>query len=201
MRLALPAADIRYLPEFMSSAAADRWLQILLSELAWRRDSISLFGRRHGLPRLHCWYADSGLRYRWSGLDMEPVPWPPALMDLRSRVEGEAGVLFNSALANLYRDGNDSMGWHADDEPELGERPVIASLSLGAPRAFRLRHKAGRYEPRTIELEPGSLLLMAGDTQCNWQHSVPRRKRVADARINLTFRHTLPRHEAALAAR
>ncbi len=155
--------------------------------LAWQQPQLRIFGRIVNAPRLEAWYGDTGAAYSYSGLAHEPLPWTPELQALRKRVERTARVSFNSVLANLYRDGSDSNGWHADDEPELGEQPVIASLSLGAPRRFLLRHRktGDRVE---IVLESGSLLVMRGATQECWKHSVPKQRTVQMPRINLTFR-------------
>jgi hypothetical protein len=134
-------------------------------------------------------FGDAGLVYSWSGIEMRPRPWPESLHALRERLCRETGVAFNTVLANLYRNGADSVGWHADDEPELGDAPVIASVSLGAERDFRLRHRTRKdLAVKTIALPHGSLLLMRGGTQRMWKHQLPRRKRVTSARINLTFR-------------
>jgi alkylated DNA repair dioxygenase AlkB len=165
----------------------------LMREVSWRRDCVQVFGRSHPIPRLHQWYGDPGSEYRWSGLTMRPEPWTATLHDLRIRVSEAVGHDFNSVLVNLYRDGGDSMGWHADDEPELGDNPTIASVSLGAERDLKLRYRQrdAREANRTISLESGSLLVMAGMTQRFWQHSLPKRRRVTEPRINLTFRRII----------
>lgn len=146
-----------------------------------------MFGRTVPAPRLEAWYGDPGAAYTYSGLAHEPLPWTAELQDLRERVESATATTFNSVLANLYRSGADSNGWHADDEPELGEQPVIASLSLGATRRFLLRHRASG-ERVELMLEAGSLLVMRGATQQCWQHCVPKQRTVQAPRINLTFR-------------
>ena len=145
-----------------------------------------LFGRDVPAPRLSCWIGDAGTTYTYSRVRFEPRPWPPSVAALRDAIASATGFLPNSVLANRYRDGRDAMGWHADAEPELGPEPVIASLSLGAPRRFVLRHRT-RGLRHELVLAPGSLLLMAGATQAHWQHALPRAK-VAGPRINLTFR-------------
>ena len=182
----------------MNGFLADQEATLLLDELrhslAWRQDTIRLFGKRHPIPRLHQWYGDHGASYKWSGLVMQPRRWPAPLVALKARIEAASGARFNSVLANLYRDGNDSMGWHADDEPELGKHPVIASLSLGANRDFLLRHRAKQRPTEYLSLGHGSLLLMAGATQQYWQHALPKRRRVSAPRINLTFRWIIPAH-------
>ncbi len=190
---------------FIGGREADRLLAALQAGLDWRRDRVRVFGREHPIPRLHCWYGDTNAAYRWSGLHMAPQPWPAVLATLRERLEVAAGAPFNAVLANLYRDGRDSMGWHADDEAELGSRPVIASISLGAARDFVLRPRrraravhAGKITdgaeraPVRLSLPHGSLLLMTGDTQANWQHALPKRLRITDPRINLTYRYIIP---------
>jgi alkylated DNA repair dioxygenase AlkB len=191
--LPLPGADMRLCPGWLGRAEADALLVTLREAIAWENHRIRLFGRELPSPRLSCWIGDPGTRYTYSRTRFEPRPWPRSLLDLRHRVERACDARFNSVLANLYRDGDDAMGWHSDDEPELGPTPVIASLSLGATRRFRLRPKRAkaaveRVASLRIELEHGSLLRMAGDTQRNYQHALPRERLVRDARINLTFR-------------
>lgn len=187
-RIDLPGADVTLAPAWLGRAAADDLLATLLDRLPWEVHRIRMFGRVVDSPRLSAWMGDADAVYRYSGTRFVPHPWTPELRALRDRVAAACGVSFNSVLANLYRDGADRMGWHSDDEPELGARPAIASLSLGAERTFRFRAKAGG-EPVAIELPHGSLLKMAGDTQRLYRHELPARKRVAGARINLTFRH------------
>jgi alkylated DNA repair dioxygenase AlkB len=180
-----PCPDATLRPDFLPASEADALLAVFLAHLAWRQDTVRLFGRAHPIPRLHQWYGDPGCDYRWSGLSLTPLPWPPALAELRDRVAEASGAPFNCALANLYRDGRDAMGWHADDEPELGG--VVASVSLGAVRDFALR---SRVDDRrvTLPLPHGSLLVMADGCQQRWQHALPRRLRVTTPRVNLTFR-------------
>ena len=186
----LPDADLELRPDFLAPPAADLLFEELRHQLAWRQDQIRIFGRVHDLPRLQAWYGDPGARYIYSGIQLEPEPWIPALVPLRERLERElAPARFNSVLANLYRDGRDSNGWHSDDEPALGERPLIASLSLGATRRFQLRHKSrSDLATRSLELRHGTLLVMRGATQDCWRHAVPKTRRVVGERINLTWR-------------
>ncbi|MGH9060378.1 MAG: alpha-ketoglutarate-dependent dioxygenase AlkB family protein, partial [Acidimicrobiales bacterium] len=170
-------------------------MDALDEQLGWRQERARLFGRTIPLPRLTAWYGDVG--YRYSGVDHPPAAWPPVLDELRCLV-GTVVPMPNSVLANLYRDGRDSVSWHADDEPELGSHPVIASVSLGATRRFLLRHRAGRGQPGqpsagapekvAVDLTHGSLLVMAGDCQRCWHHAVPKSSRPVGPRINLTFR-------------
>ncbi|MFT4628280.1 MAG: alkylated DNA repair dioxygenase AlkB [Myxococcota bacterium] len=187
--LGLADADVRLRPGFYSSRAADGIFLALRREIPWRQDCIRIFGKEHPLPRHQQWFADDGLVYTWSGIRMVPAPWTPTLLDIRRRLQQDTGVYYNTVLANLYRDGHDTVSWHADDEPELGECPLIASLSFGAERDFLLRHRERTDLDRVcVSLSHGSLLLMGGATQRFWEHSLPRRKRVTAPRINLTFR-------------
>lgn len=166
---------------------ASSFFERLKAETPWESETLTLFGRKVTAPRLISWHGDAGTAYGYSGVRHEPKPWTPALRQLKARVEKAAGVRFNSALLNLYRDGRDGMGWHADDEPELGPRPVIASLSLGATRRFQLRRKDGT-ETLDYELASGDLLLMKGDSQRLWRHRVPKTAKKVLPRINVTFR-------------
>jgi alkylated DNA repair dioxygenase AlkB len=175
-----------YDPEFLSVGEADVLFTELLQAVAWKQEG----GRGRLFPRLTAWYADLGVRYSYSGVTHEPVPWLPALLDIKNRIEELAQAKFNSLLLNLYRGGQDSIGMHADDEPELGTNPVIGSVSLGAVRQFVLRHKKTR-ERRTLDLSHGSLLLMSGTSQHHWLHGVPKTRSPVGQRINLTFRRIL----------
>lgn len=191
--LKLVNANLRLQQNFLPETAATRLFHALTDAVTWRRDSIKLFGKSMEIPRLHQWFADDGLTYKWSGLTMTPQPWLYELIDIREQIEAACDYPFNSVLANLYRDGSDSMGWHADDEPELGHQPVIASLSLGAERDFVMRCRDDETAKKQyIKLQHGSLLLMAGDTQRYWQHSLPKRRKISEPRINLTFRLIRP---------
>ncbi|MBC1262318.1 alpha-ketoglutarate-dependent dioxygenase AlkB [Synechococcus sp. BSF8S] len=167
----------------------------LQQEIPWRQESITLFGRTHPLPRLTCWVADPGCSYRYSGLANEPQPWSEPLRQIREALAATLGWRFNSVLLNRYRDGDGAMGWHADDEAELEPQAPIASLSLGATRSFRLRPRARQAEgvrPISLELGHGDLLVMDPPTQQHWLHSLPRRRRVSQERLNLTFRLIRP---------
>jgi alkylated DNA repair dioxygenase AlkB len=154
----------------------------------WQREEVVIFGQRRPVPRLVAWHGDPGARYCYSGTHHEPLPWTPALARVRERVQALTGREFNAALLNLYRDGRDGMGWHADDEPELGPEPAIASVSLGAARRFCLRHRRRRAARMDLSLPHGSLLVMSGATQRNWVHAVPKTAVPVGERINLTFR-------------
>jgi alkylated DNA repair dioxygenase AlkB len=185
----LPDATLRFVPDWLGASEADALLEALQAQVAWETHRIRLFGKEHDSPRLSCWIGDPDASYVYSRVRFEPRPWPPALAALRARIDEASGVAMNSVLANLYRSGHDAMGWHSDDEPELGARPVIASLSLGGTRRFRFRHRRDHARTFAMDLPHGSLLLMSGDTQANWQHALPRTARPVPARLNLTFRH------------
>ncbi len=169
---------------------SEGWYERLRRDLEWRSQEILLFGKPVLQPRLMDWYADPDVTYRYSGLTLAPKAWPPVLRELRVRLEAHCGAGFNSVLCNAYRDGQDSMGWHADDEPELGPLPLIASLNFGATRRFRIRPKGGGASVG-VELQSGSLLLMSGRSQADYQHAVPKTRRPVGPRINLTFRKVL----------
>lgn len=174
--------------DWMAAPAAEALNAALSQAISWETHRLRLFGRWVDAPRLSCWIGDPGAVYRYSGQTFAPQPWPQALLPLRQRLREELGVDFNSVLANLYRDGRDAMGWHSDDEPELGPEPVIASLSLGAARRFVLRRRDDHAVKQALVLEPGSLLVMRGVSQRDWQHALPRTAKPVGPRINLTFR-------------
>lgn len=180
--------DVRYFPAVYSPAASNLLLQQLTAETPWRHDAIRIFGKPVLQPRLTAWYGDAGKAYSYSGITMQPLPWTVTLLELKQKAEILSGQAFNSALLNLYRDGQDSMGWHRDNEPELGPNPVIASLSFGAVRTFKLKHYRDKKQVYAIGLESGSLLLMQGTTQHHWLHALPKTALPKTARINITFR-------------
>ena len=187
--LSLPDAEVLLDVHFLAPAEAATLLAELTATVAWRQEPIKLFGREVMQPRLTAWYGDPDATYRYSGLRLEPLPWLPALQQLRARLEAATGARFNSVLLNLYRSGQDSMGYHADDEPELGPAPVIASLTLGATRTFRLKSRPGvPAQALSLPLPAGSLLVMRGETQQNWLHALPKTVRPVGPRLNLTFR-------------
>ena len=189
----LPDADVALDPAWLAPAQADALFADLRDGIAWGVHRIRLFGKLVDSPRLSCWIGDPGTAYVYSGTRFEPRTWPAALLPVRERLQRETGIAFNSVLANLYRDGRDRMGWHSDNEPELGRHPTIASLSLGAERRFVLKHRSVPSLKRTVVLTHGSLLLMAGDTQASYRHALPASRRVSEPRINLTFRRIVPR--------
>lgn len=160
----------------------------LLQTISWEQHFVRLFGKSVPCPRLSAWYGDAGAAYAYSGTNYEPKAWTRELSAVRRRLEDAAGCSFNSVLLNRYRSGQDSMGWHADDEPELGGQPIIASVSVGARRKMRFRLKSDHRVTHDQWLDSGSLLIMAGETQHLWQHALPKTRRVDGERINLTFR-------------
>lgn len=186
--IALPGADLRFASQWLDATDADALFETLLTTVPWETHRIRIFGRDVDSPRRSCWIGDAAAVYTYSRTQFVPKPWTPALAALRVRLEAACGTAFDSVLANLYRDGRDSMGWHSDDEPELGPAPVIASVSLGAVRRFLLKHRHEPVQATALELPHGSLLVMAGATQRNYRHALPRSTRISQTRINLTFR-------------
>lgn len=185
---------ITLIDPFLPAPEAEALFAALRDGVAWKHEKIRVFGREHLQPRLTAWFGDPGAVYTYSGLTLAPAPWSPELAALRALVEEACGERFNSALVNYYRGGDDSMGFHADAEPELGQNPVIASVSLGAHRRFLLKPTRKLKEPAApleLSLGGGSLLVMAGTTQHFWRHGVPRQAG-AGPRINLTFRRVRP---------
>ncbi|MBN3495311.1 alpha-ketoglutarate-dependent dioxygenase AlkB family protein [Vibrio neptunius] len=181
----LPNGRLLWIQDFMSRAEADALMLGLKQNTPWSQQQIQLFGRAVMQPRLQAWYGDKS--YTYSGLTMPPMPMDSRLNAIKSRCEKIANQTFNSVLINLYRDGQDSMGAHQDNEPELGPNPTIASLSLGATRRFILKHNQTGQNHK-LELSHGSLLIMAGEMQHYWKHSIPKTRQPKDERINLTFR-------------
>jgi len=188
LRLDLPDADVRLWRAAFRPAEADALLAALRSQIDWQQEDILIFGERKRVPRLVAWHGEPGTAYTYSGTAHEPLPWTPELLRVRHRAEELTGRSYNSVLLNLYRDGRDGMGWHADDEPGLGREPAIASVSLGATRRFKLRHRRSRSAAGTLDLAHGDLLLMAGATQHHYVHAVPKTARPVGERVNLTFR-------------
>jgi alkylated DNA repair dioxygenase AlkB len=187
--LNLPGAEIRYWPALPLQPDTSVWRDSLIAQTPWRQESIEVWGRTHPQPRLTAWYGDDGASYAYSGLSLAPLRWTPLLASIKQQVEACCEHRFNSVLLNYYRDHRDSMGMHADDEPELGPEPVIASLSLGEQRVLRFRHRYDSGEPAVkLPLDDGSLLLMSGATQRNWKHGIDKLSRFCGPRVNLTFR-------------
>lgn len=186
--LHLPNAELELLASWLDPLTADLWFRQLLEQTPWQQPQVQLYGRQFPVPRLVAWYGDAEASYRYSGLTHQPLAWTPLLAQIRARVVETAGQALNGVLLNYYRDGDDSMGWHSDDEAELGSNPLIASLSLGGTRRFDLRRKGqGRIE-HSLWLEHGSLLVMRGPTQHHWHHQVAKTRSPCAPRLNLTFR-------------
>lgn len=191
--LEMPDAVVVYYANAFSPIESDVFLQELISSIQWKQETIKMYGRDIPQPRLTAWYGDDDAIYTYSHIVNHPFPWIPALLRIRERCEMLAEAHFNSVLLNYYREGQDSMGWHQDNEPELGKEPIIASVSFGATRRFQFRHKKRKdLETINLDLEHGSLLLMRGPTQEFWKHQVPKTARPVGARINLTFRLIQP---------
>jgi len=182
-------AEVYYLRELELGIGRDTVLDRLVAETPWRQESIVVWNKLYAQPRLIAWYGDRDSFYTYSGIRLAPIPWTDLLLDIKTRVEIVAAESFNSVLLNYYRDHRDSMGFHSDDEAELGARPVIASLSLGEERTFILKHRFNHAtKPARLKLASGSLLLMKGETQRNWKHGIAKQTHQCGARINLTFR-------------
>jgi len=184
----LDGAELELIEGFIAPDEQGRTYAELMAAVPWQTRSIRIAGRLIPEPRQTAWIGDPGAVYTYSGRQNEPTPWPAVLSGLRARLTAQLGVAFNSVLCNLYADGRNSMGLHADAEPELGPNPLIASLSLGATRRFQLRHRKLRDEKLDIDLPTGSLLVMRGTLQTHYRHGVPKQLRVQESRINLTFR-------------
>ncbi|EKT4103270.1 MULTISPECIES: alpha-ketoglutarate-dependent dioxygenase AlkB family protein [Stenotrophomonas] len=189
----LPDADVQHRQAWLSPAEADALQRDLQAGVPWEVHRIRMFGHWVDSPRLSCWIGDPQARYRYSGAEFVPHPWPPSLQGMRERLQDDGLGRFNSVLLNRYRSGGDYMGWHSDDEPELGPAPVIASLSLGAARRFLLRRRDDPARKAEYLLGHGDLLVMAGQTQRHYQHALPKMARLQGERINLTFRWIAPR--------
>lgn len=191
IHLDVPGASVRFYPQFFSPEESDRLFTTLYETIAWKQEQLKFFGKPVDQPRLTAWYGDPGTGYTYSGLHLKPLPWVPVLTEIREALETAAQSRFNSVLLNLYRDQRDTVGWHADDERELGPDPIIGSVSFGATRPFQLKHRKTKGIQRSVDLTHGSLLLMGAGTQQNWLHRIPRSTKEIGPRINLTFRHML----------
>jgi len=194
-RIDFPKADIQLWHHWLDDGEAEAICADLMQTLDWQQPSLTIAGRTHKIPRLKAWHGDPAAHYRYSGQSFSPSPWTDTLRQLKARVEEACAAQFNSVLANWYRSGQDSMGFHADNERELGAEPVIASLSLGATRRFvfqpsgELKAQANQLRSLGLELESGDLLLMRGSTQRYWKHGIPKTQKLVGDRINLTFRY------------
>jgi len=185
---ALPPDLMEYYPGTFDRQESLSLMQEFINTVPWQQRTVTMYGKLIVTPRLTAWYGDAGAAYTFSGTKFDPLPWTDQLQQMRETVEGIAGLTFNSVLLNYYRDGNDSVAWHSDDEYELGIKPVIASVSLGQVRRFDMRRKTDHKDKYSVDLENGSLLLMKGDMQRNWEHRIAKSPKLLKERINLTFR-------------
>lgn len=187
-RIELQGGELQLFPQWIAEAQISTLFQTLREQVPWEQSVLQLYGRARPIPRLNAWFGDPSCGYGYSGHRLSLHPWLPVLAQLRQRLQQDLNIVSNSVLANLYRDGQDSVAWHSDDEPELGINPVIASISLGAERRFSLKPRGqSTLKPLHLSLPSGSLLLMTGATQHNWYHCVPKSSSVNTARISLTF--------------
>jgi alkylated DNA repair dioxygenase AlkB len=180
--------ELYYIPLFLKPQESQDLFQTLREKISWQEREVLIFGVKRPQPRLVAWHGDPESCYTYAGLTLQPQAWTPELNKINQSLESFLGVHFNSVLLNLYRDQSDSNGWHADDEKELGTRPIIASLSLGEARDFLVKHKVYKEKKLKLKLEEGSLLIMQGEMQTYWKHTLPKRVRPLGPRINLTFR-------------
>jgi alkylated DNA repair dioxygenase AlkB len=186
IQLDMRDADLKYYPNFIPPEQTNAIMRTLQESIDWRQEQITLYGKTFDVPRLQAWHGDETASYQYSNLTMRPIPWSPILVKLKQSCENVSNSHFNSVLANLYRYGQDGMGRHADNEPELGEQPVIASLSFGEVRNLDFYHNISKNKVR-VPLADGSLLVMRGATQKCWQHAVAKSKKLMAPRINLSF--------------
>lgn len=175
---------------FLSNNLADKYFEYFHTKINWQQTDIKIFGKVHQTPRKEAYFADKGKDYGYSGKKLEIQPWDKKVFELKSRIEKLTDHKFNACLMNLYKNGLHSNGWHADNEKELGENPIIASLSLGATRKFDLKHNQTKEKIR-FQLNNGSLLIMDSGCQNHWKHQIPKEKKIEKPRINLTFRFIL----------
>lgn len=184
----LPDADLYFDPLYLPVSEADLLFEHLLHQTDWQEDRIKIFGKEYLQPRLTALYATNKNPYSYSGLTLQPAPFPEPILKIKNKLQNDFGIQFTTCLLNLYRNGEDSNGWHADNERELGKQPKIASISLGATRKFKLKHIYNKSLKHDIMLPHRSLLLMQGNTQHFWKHQIPKTKKLVGPRINLTFR-------------
>ena len=177
-----------YMSSFLSAQESASYFKYLESHIIWKAQEIMMFGKKVMQPRLMAWYGDPNAAYRYSGTTFQPQSWTSELIEIKKKVEDLTSTSFNSVLLNFYRDGSDYMGFHSDNEKELGPEPVIASLSLGEKRVFKVQHKKNKDQKLSFELESGSLLVMNEDMQSHWKHSISKTQKTIKPRINLTFR-------------
>ncbi|SFZ92640.1 Alkylated DNA repair dioxygenase AlkB [Flaviramulus basaltis] len=188
INLKMNDAEVVYYPNFFNKIDSDIHFNNLLETINWKQDTITVFGKTHLQPRLTAFFANNNHSYKYSNIVMSPNPFSGNLLEIKNIIETELSIKFTSCLANLYRDGKDSNGWHADNEKELGEKPIIASVSFGEERVFHFKHRHEKDQKLKLILQHGSLLLMKGETQKYWLHQIPKTQKNIENRINLTFR-------------
>lgn len=186
--LGLRDADVVYYPSFFTKSEADEYFKNLHRQIKWQQDKIKVFGKVYNQPRLTAFFATNEAPYSYSNITMYPKPFKGDILKIKTTIETDLNICFTSCLANLYRDGKDSNGWHADNEKSLGKNPIIASVTFGEERPFHFKHKKDKSLKEKIILKHGSVLLMQGFTQDNWLHQIPKTTRAIGPRINLTFR-------------
>ncbi|MDB5140695.1 MAG: alpha-ketoglutarate-dependent dioxygenase AlkB [Mucilaginibacter sp.] len=184
----LPPDLMEYHQGIFDAKESIAFMETFIHTVPWEQKTVTMYGKEIITPRLIAWYGDTGKDYAFSGTKYDPIPWTEELLKIKLITEKLAGITFNSVLLNYYRNGNDSVAWHSDDEYELGIKPVIASVSFGQVRKFDIRHKTDHQNKYSIALENGSLLLMKGDMQLNWEHRIPKSTKPLKPRVNLTFR-------------
>jgi alkylated DNA repair dioxygenase AlkB len=195
-RLPIRDADVYFLRYLQLDQSSDEIMERLIAEVPWRAEKVVVWGKTFLQPRLIAWYGEKGRNYTYSGISLDPLPWTILLLGIKTKVEKVVQATFNSVLLNYYRDNRDSIGFHSDDERELSEPSIIASLSYGAERTFILKHKAKILKPFRLKSVSNSLLVMKGETQKNWKHGIDKERRLCLPRINLTFRQIRLRLDA-----
>ncbi len=188
IKLNLPQAEIIYYPSFFNLIEAKYYYNLLLTNTPWKQDNIKIFGKTYKQPRLTALFGDNKKPYSYSNIIMHPHIFTSELCEIKTKIEKTCEIKFTSCLANLYRNGQDSNGWHADNEKELGKNPIIASVTFGEERFFHLKHRTDKSLRQKLLLQNGSLLIMKGETQQHWLHQIAKTKKQKEPRINLTFR-------------
>jgi len=188
LELNLPDAELIYYPNFFSKQDADNYFFHFKNQTNWKEDNITIFGKTYKQPRLTALYSETKKTYSYSNITMYPEVFTKELHSIKQKIEAFSNSKFNSVLLNLYRHGNDSNGWHADNEKELGKHPIIASVTFGEERPFHFKHRHIKEQRHKLILQHGSLLLMKGSMQEHWLHRIAKTKKIIGERINLTFR-------------
>ena len=178
---------VRYFDDVINNNDATYYLNYFVDNIEWTHDKVFLFGKHHTTKRKVAWYADSAIEYTYSNTKKVVLPWTEGLLRLKKTIEKKTAYSYNSCLLNLYHNGGEGMGWHSDNESKLKKNGAIASVSFGAVRKFHFKHKKTK-DKISIDLQPGSLLLMEKETQQYWHHQLPISKKIKNLRVNLTFR-------------